>query len=87
MFSKWNEYYTDEKVAALKEAFELVENPEHWKGRIEARVSEEAAEKIGGLLIISEAVKYYTATEATITRVRSGGFLVESDGYWSGPAN
>ena len=39
-----------------------------------------------GIEVIEEAVAFYTATEATATKVLNGGFLIEAPGYWNGPA-
>ena len=72
--------------AEMKRAFALVENKEHWKGAVDALVTQEAVAEVGGLLRVCEAVEFFTATQATVT-VEGGLLRVRAAGYWAGPAN
>ena len=76
--------YTDQAIQDLRNAFERVQNSDHWKGPIDATVghSEGFTEKI-----ISDAVMFFTATEATISDDGMGDMHVIAAGYWEGPAN
>ena len=67
----------------LREAFERVEDSDHWKGPIDAMVaySEGFTPEI-----IRDAVMHFTATEATIVDAGSGRMHVTAPGYWKGPA-
>ena len=70
----------------LESAFRSVENSEHWKGVIHARITTEA------LKTVAVAIPYFTATEATFTyKPRSENdetpWVVKAPGYWAGPAN
>lgn len=72
----------------LKAAFEIVENQDHWKGKINTWVPETA-----DIDLISEAIIHFTATVPTITpkakvinKKSVKGYKVVAAGYWGGPA-
>lgn len=72
--------------AQLERAFELVQNPEHWKGKVDAVVDVPSSVDLPALVdLLRYAVPFYTATEATVTR-EGRALRVEADGYWCGPA-
>jgi len=74
-------YYSDEKVAELSAAFDLVKDPAHWKGPINAVVPESVVDDV------KEAVAFYTATVATAVPIDGTGlYHVRAAGYWAGPA-
>ena len=66
-----------------REAFERVQDKDHWKGPIDATVghSEGFTEEM-----IKDAVMFFTATEATIIDDGMGDMHVTAPGYWQGPA-
>lgn len=69
--------YTDFE---LRQAFELVQNREHWKNPVNAVINECDKE------IVQEAVIYFTATVPTFTQLADGKLRVQAAGYWAGPA-
>lgn len=77
----------------LKEAFDLVKNPVHWKDPIDSVCTTDEVK------IIAEAIEYFTATKASFDylgivmareqgRFKAGDHLmkVRADGYRKGPA-
>lgn len=64
----------------LHDAFAMIENKEHWKGRIDAVISEWL------LPIARAACEFYTATELMAEPAGEGKVRVTSPGYWEGPA-
>lgn len=65
-----------------KRLFDLVKDKEHWKGPINAIVSDkENAEAI------CDAVNYFTGTYADVEDLGDGTMRVEAPGYWGGPCN
>jgi hypothetical protein len=77
-------YYTDEKVAALSKAFDLVKDPEHWKGPVNGYVTVDVLDDV------KESVAFYTGTIAEAVVVSGGPYWglyhVRAAGYWAGPA-
>lgn len=67
----------------LQAAFNEVKDKDDWKAPIKATVKDKTPEE---LECIKFAVKFYTATEATITPKGNGEALVEAVGYRMGPA-
>ena len=69
--------------AELKEAFELVQNAQHWKGPIEAVIPIEKRD------VVEAAIPFYTATNAIFRPIQNNParIYVEAPGYWAGPAN
>lgn len=68
----------------MRSTFERVQNPEHWKGPVDAMVAYSEGFHIE---TIRDAVMFFTATEAEITDAGSGRMHVTAPGYWQGPAN
>lgn len=65
----------------LKEAFDLIKNKQHWKGRIKATIPDSQFD------VCKEAVEFFTGTELKVTETLPNGKIrVESVGYWGGPA-
>jgi len=65
----------------LEKAFDSVSNPEDWKAPIFAIVPGEA------VLVIVEAIKFYTATVPTVSlNTSTMEYYIESIGYRAGPA-
>ena len=61
--------------------FDLVKNPEHWKGEIDRVIR--AADRD----VVAAAVEHFTATEAAFQELPGGRLRVTAPGYWAGPAN
>jgi hypothetical protein len=77
--------FTDERVAELSKAFDLVKDPSHWKGPVRGHVEGEDVKDV------IEAITFYTATVGHVYGpLRSGPhkglFRIIADGYWAGPA-
>jgi hypothetical protein len=68
--------------AALRQAFELVQNPDDWKAEISALIPADLVP------IVCSAVRFFTATEATTRPADAvpNGVWVEAIGYRMGPA-
>ena len=66
--------------AEMEKAFALVSPVEHWKAPISAEISEEMRE------VVTEAIAYYTASEAVFAEAGPGRLYVTAIGYWAGPA-
>jgi len=79
------DYYTDEKVAELRDVFDRVCDPVNWKNPIRKWIWEEDFE------ITREAIMFFTATAPTIKkrepRPHSRMVYIEAPGYYAGPAN
>lgn len=73
--------YTREQ---LLEAFNRVQNAEHWKNPINATFTSNADESFRDL--VSSAISYFTGTCAIWTQT-SGNWNVTADGYYAGPCN
>lgn len=74
--------------SALRQAFERVQNQDHWKGPIDAVV---VCKDCYEGAMIADAVEFYTATQATLKVLRAvpGKYIayhVTAPGYWAGPA-
>jgi hypothetical protein len=79
--STFQSYYTDAKVAELRQAFTLVHDPADWKAPIAAWVQGELVN------VTVEAIEFFTATPATVQLdVERMLYLVTSVGYRAGPA-
>lgn len=63
-------------------AFEAVQNPEHWKGQVDAVVLAEHVD------VVSKAIEAFTATKARVYPYGFGNTMVRviAAGYWAGPA-
>lgn len=81
-----SDLYAGFTVEELKEAFNMVQNKQHWKGPIRAVVRCDERK----LEMIRAAIMFYTATEAEVERLSetSDGVLyrIKAPGYWNGPA-
>ena len=64
----------------LTEAFDKVQNPVDWKGRVCGLIPKEAEE------ITREAIAFFTATEMRIIASDDTQIVIEADGYRAGPA-
>ena len=69
--------FSEEEMAA---AFELISPEEHWKAAISAEIPEEMRE------VVTEAIAFYTASEAVFASAGPGKLYVTAIGYWAGPA-
>ena len=65
----------------LLEAFNKVQNKDHWKNPIDSFCSKDEIE------IVTEAIIYFTATEPTFKAVGINKLQVTAPGYYLGPAN
>jgi hypothetical protein len=72
----------------LKEAFEKVQNKEHWKNPIDAVIPKQAMD------ITSDAIQFFTGTQAffssnklTLAQCEAGMVRVTAVGYYAGPCN
>jgi hypothetical protein len=63
-------------VAALREAFEAVQNADHWKNPVEAFVREGARNRT------AEAVVFFTGSVARFEKAAEGWLRVTADGYY-----
>jgi len=66
--------------AERKRVFEMVQDKEHWKNRINATLDElsEEDEKL-----LYDAIPFYTSSVPTIRRLKSGKVKVTAAGYWA----
>ena len=65
----------------LLEAFNRMTDPADWRGPISVWVKGE------GITIAVEAIKFFTATEPTVSlNMTQMLYLIESEGYRNGPA-
>lgn len=72
---------TKEYAAQLKEAFEKVQDKEHWKNPINAVIAK------ADLAITAEAIEYYTSTSPEVVEEYEDGTIkIYALGYWGGPA-
>ncbi len=70
----------------LKEAFEKVQNKEHWKNPIDAYIRKDEYD------ITNEAIIYFTGTAINYSVLERGGpnmgkLHIKADGYYLGPCN
>ena len=72
----------------LKEAFEKVQNKDHWKNPIDAVIPKQAMD------ITADAIHFFTGTQAffssnrlTLKEVQDGCVRVTAIGYYAGPCN
>lgn len=69
----------------LQEAFDKVKDKTDWKNEIKAVI-----EKTEDMVLIQEAIAYYTSTLADFTKLKkgpnAGKILVTAAGYRMGPA-
>lgn len=71
--------YTQEQ---LEQAFQKVQNKEHWKNPIDAFCRAEELE------ITREAINYFTATNTYFEQDQGNGWArIKAKGYYLGPAN
>jgi hypothetical protein len=70
----WNGY----TIETLRTAFEAVQNAEHWKGPIDAAVTQDS---VAGTYW---SIVFYTATSPDIKIQDDGLFRITSEGYWAG---
>lgn len=85
---------TADQVAAYKAAFTRVQNKLDWKMPVDATVT---VARLGDIDVITDAIEFYTATEARVQFVgperrelgRRDGWTVRitAPGYYAGPAN
>ncbi len=75
----------DTQQAKHTKAFDAVQPASHWKDRIDATITLEAAEEAGGVAAIESAIVHFTATVPTVT-YGVGNVRFTADGYWAGPA-
>ena len=73
----------------LKEAFEMVENAEHWKNPIDVTIEWPGTST---LKVILYAIEYFTATVGSanpevFTLGAQEYVTITADGYYAGPAN
>jgi len=64
----------------LSIAFDSVKNKDHWKNPIDAIIN------VTDMDIVSEAIIYFTATEAEFGKPKDGKVRVRAIGYYMGPA-
>ena len=79
------EKYTREQ---LKEAFDKVQNKDHWKNPIDAVIPKQAMD------ITADAIQFFTGTQAffnsnnlTLAQCEAGMVRVTAIGYYAGPCN
>ena len=74
------EEMTGMTATELERAFELVRNPEDWRGRIDAVVEN------ADVPAVCMAIRFYTATEPSVMPLGGGRSRVLALGYRRGPA-
>ena len=63
---------------AMEEAFDLVKNKEHWKGRIDAVIPADKRD------VVESAIRHFTGGGARFIAVQEEGKLrVTAPGYWA----
>jgi hypothetical protein len=76
--AEWDAYYTPEKRAALKEAFELVQDKTFWKNPVNATFDA----TVTNPELVAEAIMFYQGAEAMFQVVGDGKSVkVTSAGY------
>lgn len=68
--------------AQLRVAFELVENREHWKNPIDRTVPIQQVEAVGGIPMITEAVRFFAGCIPSFDRVPAG-YRIQASGYYA----
>lgn len=71
-------YTTDEQVAAMHAAFDLVKNPENWKYPVDAVIPGDSDTDL-----IANAVIFFTGSPPTFTHNPDGTLSVFAAGYYS----
>jgi len=69
--------------ADFDRAFSVVKNPDDWKAPIDATLPDKTTTE--DLSLYASAIRFFTATEATITYSEKG-FRITAPGYRAGPA-
>ena len=71
----------------MNAAFKRVQNPNDWRGLINAIIQVDSQKELD---LITEAIMFYTATKATVTRISNAiygrVYRVTAAGYRAGPA-
>ena len=75
----------DAHQALMTTAFEAVEPKSDWRGEIDATLTLDEIDALGGLPTIREAVEHFTATSPVMTH-GLGNVRVQAAGYRAGPA-
>lgn len=68
----------------MRRAFDLVANPKDWKAPVDKVLYPAVLDY--EIAVIAFAVKYMTATEATVTELPDGKVRITAPGYRNGPA-